>query len=141
MKCKLCGIELDGMSDKLAKWGDSGFPCSECWKLANSTEPIPYEIVKPKVYSVDLDNTLTVGSAWTVDECENIEPREDAIRKINEIAEKNFVIIHTARRYTLARATMEWLDRNGVKYHAVRFGKMPCDVIFDLDAVNRVEDL
>jgi hypothetical protein len=40
----------------------------------------------------------------------------------------------------------EYLDKPipfeiGVRYHSTRFEKMPCDVIFDLDAINRVEDL
>ena len=104
-------------------------------------QPIPYEIAKPKVYSVDLDNTLSVGSAWTCDECETLEPRLDVIEKINELAERNFIVIHTARRHGLYQSTIKWLEKNGVKYHAVRFEKMPCDQIFDLDAINRVEDL
>jgi hypothetical protein len=111
-------------------------------------DPIPYEPVhyaenayKPKVYSVDLDNTLSVGSAWTCDECETLEPRQDAIDKINELYEHNFIVIHTARRHGLYGSTIKWLERNGVRYHALRFEKMPCDIIFDLDAINKVEDL
>jgi len=107
----------------------------------NYDEPIPFEVVRPKVYSVDLDNTLSIGSAWTSDECENLPPRQEAIDKINQLSEMHFIVIHTARRHGLYQSTVRWLEKNGVRYHAISMGKMPCDKLFDLDAINRVEDL
>jgi hypothetical protein len=138
--------------------------CYTCIELARSTNPIPFEPVcgnkiefptsgkglewfdssepvKPKVYSVDLDNTLTIGSAWTCDECEALPPRQDAIDRVNSLAEKNFIVIHTARRHGLYQSTIRWLEANHVRYHAISMAKMPCDRLFDLDAVNKVEDL
>lgn len=111
----------------------------EVWSVKEIT-PIK-TVAKPKVYSVDLDNTLSIGSAWTCEDCENLEPRLDVIEKINELAEHNFVVIHTARRHSLYLPTIKWLEKHHVNYQALRFGKMPADIIFDLDAVNRVEDL
>jgi uncharacterized HAD superfamily protein len=111
-------------------------------------DPIPYEPVhyaenayKPKVYSVDLDNTLSVGSAWTCDECETLPPRQDMIDKVNELSEMNFIVIHTARRHGLYQSTIKWLEANHVRYHAICMAKMPADKIVDIDVINRVEDL
>jgi histidinol phosphatase-like enzyme len=97
--------------------------------------------VRPLVYSVDLDGTLAIGSAWTCDECESLEPNQAAIDRVNELSEKHFIIIHTARRHGLYQSTVRWLEANHVRYHAVAFAKMPCDRLFDLDAINKVEDL
>ena len=104
-------------------------------------KPIPYEIVRPKVYSVDIDGTLTTDSCWTDDEVLNATPNQEVIDKVNELFQHNFIVVHTARRHELYQSTIKWLEKNGVRYHSTRFEKMPCDVIFDLDAVNRVEDL
>jgi len=97
--------------------------------------------MKPKVYSIDIDNTLTVGSAWTEEECLTLEPRLDVIARVNELYGTNFIIIHTARRHELYLNTIKWLNKHNVRFHAVSFEKMPCDQIFDLDAINRLEDL
>ena len=142
MKCKTCGKEVTELEySAFDSHGKRFHLCDDCLNIADSVDPIPYEPVRPKVYSCDLDNTLSIGSAWTCDECETLEPRQDAIDKINELYEHNFIVIHTARRHGLYGSTIKWLERNGVRYHALRFEKMPCDIIFDLDAVNRVEDL
>jgi uncharacterized HAD superfamily protein len=103
--------------------------------------PIPYEIPKPRVYSIDLDNTLSIGTAWTSDEALSLEPREEVIEKVNNLYHTNFIVIHTARRHELYPATVRWLEKNGVRYHAIRMEKMPSDVIVDLDVVTKVEDL
>lgn len=97
--------------------------------------------MKPMVFSIDIDGTLTHGSAWTEDECLNAKPNLEVIKRVNELSLINFIVIHTARRHELYLPTIEWLSRNNVRYHAVCFGKMPCDRLFDLDAVNNIEAL
>jgi len=97
--------------------------------------------MKPKVYSVDIDGTLTKTSAWTEEECLTVEPRPDVIARVNELYGKNFIIIHTARRHELYHNTILWLKTHNVRYHAICMEKMPSDIILDLDAVNRLEDL
>lgn len=97
--------------------------------------------MKPKVYAVDIDGTLTKGTAWTEQDCLDAVPNLEAIKVVNKLHDTNFIVIHTARRHRLYGATIEWLNRNNVQYHAVRFQKMPCDVIVDFDAVNSVERL
>ena len=139
MKCKTCGEELTEGEQRLR--AKQSKVCFECWKLAKSTDPIPYEMAKPKVYSIDLDNTLSIGSAWTCDECETLPPRQDMIDKVNELSEMNFIVIHTARRHGLYQSTIKWLEANHVRYHAICMAKMPADKIVDIDVINRVEDL
>ena len=97
--------------------------------------------MKPKVYSIDIDGSLTKSSAWNEQECLDAEPRLDAIEKVNELALLNFIVIHTARRHELYLPTIVWLNKHNVRFHAVSFAKMPCDIIFDLDAVNEVNKL
>lgn len=98
-------------------------------------------MAKPRVYSVDIDGTLTKTSAWTEEQCLTVEPRPEVIAKINELSKTNFIVIHTARRHELYLATIQWLNTHGVRYHAISMGKMPCDVIFDLDAINDYQKL
>ena len=91
---------------------------------------------KPRVYSIDIDGTLTMTTAWTEEDCLSVEPRPEVIAKINELSLKNFIVIHTARRHELYLPTIKWLSTHNVKYHAIAMGKMPCDVIYDEDAIN-----
>ena len=97
--------------------------------------------VKPRVYLIDIDGTLTKGCAWDDESILNSEPNLEMIKKVNELHERNFIVIHTARRHERYLATVEWLSKNNVRYHAIRMEKCPCDVIVDLDAVNDVSDL
>ena len=103
--------------------------------------PIPYEPVRPKVYLVDVDGTLTKGCAWDDESIRNAEPNQEMIDKINQLHEKNFIVIHTARRHERYLATIDWLTKNGVRYHAIRMEKCPGDYIVDCDARKKVEDL
>lgn len=97
--------------------------------------------MKPKVYSIDIDGTLTNSSAWTEEECLNAEPNLIMINKVNELHALNFIIIHTARRHELYIATIAWLNKYEVRYHAIRMEKLPCDIIVDLDSVNDINKL
>lgn len=88
-----------------------------------------------------MDGTLTVNTAWTSEDCLTVEPRQEVIDKINELAMSNFIVIHTARRHELYVNTIKWLNKHNVKYHAIRMEKMPCDVFYDSDAVNDLSKL
>jgi uncharacterized HAD superfamily protein len=107
----------------------------------NLDSPISYELTKPRVYLVDIDGTLTKGCAWDDDSILSAEPNQEMIDKVNELHERNFIVIHTARRHERYLATVKWLAKNNVRYHAIRMEKCPGDLIVDLDAVNKVEDL
>jgi uncharacterized HAD superfamily protein len=117
--------------------------CYTCLELANSTDPIPFEPVKPrriKIYQIDIDGTLCEEVCWTVDDVENATPNKELIKWVNEKFETDNVQIYTARKYGLARATLDWLDANGIRYHGIKFSKPPADVIVDADAL-RPEEL
>jgi uncharacterized HAD superfamily protein len=99
-------------------------------------KPIPFEIAKPRVISVDCDGTLTEESCWTEEDMRNATPKEDVIKKVNDLHLENFIVIHTARRHQFYEVTVDWLKRHGVKYHAIRMGKMPADLYLDDKCVN-----
>lgn len=82
---------------------------------------------------VDLDGTLCEGDHWdNPEQAIQAKPIVKMIDYINNTYYKNdFVIIYTARQNWLMSATFEWLDRNGVKYHAVMNKKCPLDILID----------
>lgn len=82
---------------------------------------------------VDLDNTLCVGKHWESEQhCLSARAKRKMIKYINNKYYKNdFVIIYTARQNWLMAATFEWLDKHGVKYHAVMNKKCPLDLLID----------
>ena len=80
------------------------------------------------ILCVDVDETLTKEVCWTPDECENAEPRQDVIDRVNEVAETAFIVIYTARRDHLIPATLKWLRKNGVTFHAISNNKCPSDI-------------
>ena len=88
-----------------------------------------------KIVAVDIDKTLCKGGAWTHTEVLEAKPLQEAIDKINEIYETGFVILYTGRRGGMASPTIDWLQRHGVKYHAIKFDKMPFDYYVDVDAL------
>ena len=59
---------------------------------------------------------------------ENVKPKEDAIRIINELSEEHNIIIITARwdreSKIIAYITKEWLNRYNVKYHKLFIGHL-----------------
>ena len=87
--------------------------------------------------AVDIDNTLCIGKHWeSEDDCLHAVPIKRAIQHVNDYYRNDFVIIYTARQNWLMSATFEWLDRHGIKYHAVMNKKCPVDVLIDDTAQN-----
>lgn len=80
------------------------------------------------ILMIDLDGTLTHDHCWTLEECEKAEPRQEVINKVNEVYLTNFIVIYTARRDENIPATLKWLRKNGVMYHAISNIKIPTDV-------------
>ena len=93
-----------------------------------------------KVIAVDVDGTLTKGTAWNAEDAINAEPRMEIIEKVNKLYKSNFIVIHTARRDDMYQATKDWLSMYGVKYHAIAMEKMAADFYFD-DKALRPEEL
>jgi hypothetical protein len=94
-------------------------------------KPIPFEIVRPKVIAVDCDGFLTNETCWDEEDVLNATPKQVIIDKVNEAFKGNFIVIYTARRHELYDATVKWLDRNGVRYHALKMEKMAADEYWD----------
>jgi uncharacterized HAD superfamily protein len=88
-----------------------------------------------KVYGIDLDGVLCSGEKWPGEKHE-LMPITKNIKKVNELALTNFIVIHTSRKFCQAEDTMNWLMRNGVHYHAIRFEKMPGDYYVDDKFIN-----
>jgi len=86
---------------------------------------------------VDLDNTLCVGKHWeTPEQCLKAKPIEGMIKLVNRLYKDDFVVIYTARQHFLISATLEWLDRNGVYYHAISNRKVPFEILIDDTAIS-----
>ena len=83
------------------------------------------------VICIDVDGTLTTGTAWTEADCLLAEPRFDIIEKVRKLYQVNFIVIWTARRENLLLPTIEWLRKNGVPFHAIAIGKTPADLYID----------
>jgi len=84
-----------------------------------------------KVIAVDMDGVLCSDEHWTIEDCKSAKPNTINICKVNMLFQKNFIIVYTARRDHLIPATLEWLRRNNVMYHAISNIKMPADVYYD----------
>ena len=77
-----------------------------------------------------------------------VEPMPDAVEKIRQLKNAgHYVIIHTARHMktcngnvgqVIARqglVTLQWLERHGIPYDEIHFGKPHADVYLDDNAV------
>jgi len=73
---------------------------------------------KMKVIACDLDGVLDIP---------------DNREKLNLLFEdkNNFIVVHTARSYSIFHETRELLHKLGVKYHALVMEKIRADVYFD----------
>lgn len=95
--------------------------------------------MKPKVYLIDIDKTLTNEVCYCIDDVLNATPREDVVKLVNRLYEKDWVIVYTARIDELIPATLKWLRKNNISFHAFSNNKIPGDYYVDDRAIN-VED-
>jgi hypothetical protein len=97
--------------------------------------------MKDNIVLFDIDGCLCEGECWTVEECLNAKPIEENIKKYNDIyLTAKFTIIYTARKDELIPATLEWLRRNNIRWHAFSNLKSPASLYFDDKAIN-IKDL
>lgn len=92
-----------------------------------------------QVYLVDVDGTLTKNVAWTPQEALQAIPNKKMINYINKLYLEDFIVIRTARRHEMYASTIEWLNKNNVRYHAVSFDNQP-GIAIDCDAINKVSE-
>jgi uncharacterized HAD superfamily protein len=95
---------------------------------------------RKQVIAVDLDGCLTLQTCWTEEEMANATPNQPFVDKVAELHKHGLIIVHTARRDEFYQITKDWLDRKGIKYHAIVTGKLPASLYIDDRALN-VEDL
>jgi len=82
-----------------------------------------------KVYSIDIDGTLTNGEPfWEQEPTPNVKN----IEKVRELYRNgNIIIIHTARQWWTAPETVAWLIKNKVPFHGIYMAKGASDVYID----------
>jgi uncharacterized HAD superfamily protein len=82
---------------------------------------------------IDIDGTLTLDNGgWTETECLSARPNLEMIKWVEaRYKELHHIIIFTARHEKLRQATNYWLKKNHVYFHALRMGKVGCDLLID----------
>jgi len=87
-------------------------------------------VLLKKTYCFDIDGTIC-----SQEEPENYgkaTPNIKIINKINELYDKkNRIYLFTGRHMQREEITTQWLEKNGVKYHHIFFGKPVADVYID----------
>jgi len=96
---------------------------------------------KGRVILVDFDGVLCHGESFTIAQAEQAEPIKRTIEKVNLLYISNFIVIYTARADEMILASLDWLKKNGVKFHAFSNFKCPADVYLDDKAVGNIDDL
>lgn len=86
------------------------------------------------IIAVDVCGTLTKSVCFTPSEVRKSKPIKGAVKRVNELFDKGFVVILTARKDELIGPTVMWLHKHGFKYHAISNYKMPFDKYIDNDA-------
>lgn len=83
---------------------------------------------------VDLDGTICTEERQ-FSRC-LATPKEGAIEAINSLYDAgNIIIIYSARTWVEYEMTVDWLNRNGVRYHQLFMGKPIGDVWIDDRAI------
>ena len=93
-----------------------------------------------RIINVDVDGTLTNESCFTAEQVLRATPKQHIIDKIARLYEEDYIVIYTARRDSLIVATLEWLRRNNIRWHAFSNQKPPSDAYIDDLAVS-IEDV
>lgn len=86
---------------------------------------------KVPVICVDLDGVICTGETWTPEGCLLAVPNREIIESVQRAYMRAFIVIYTARRDELIPATLEWLRRNNVRYHAFSNQKIGAEIYVD----------
>lgn len=89
---------------------------------------MPKMYKRPPVVAVDIDGLLCRGNYWGKGDPKVIRRARTYLK---EIFPRAFIVINTARRYSFAKETLLWLDRNNIPYHAIHFEKVPAEFYID----------
>jgi capsule biosynthesis phosphatase len=89
----------------------------------------------------DIDNTITIkhGEDYTIDSL----PNQPMIDVLNKLYDKGYtIVLYTARKMESSKHniglaianggynTFKWLEKHGVKYHEIFFGKPNTDTMY-----------
>jgi hypothetical protein len=86
---------------------------------------------------IDLDGWLCNEICWTDIEARQATPNYKHIAYFNDRFHDSITIIYTARNlHTMGQATLDWLDKHGIKYWGINFNKLPADKYYDDNAEN-----
>jgi uncharacterized HAD superfamily protein len=81
---------------------------------------------------VDIDGVLCVGEHWRDPQaCLQAVAIQNGIDRVNKLYKTDFIILYTARQNYLISATLEWLEKNNVHFHAISNHKIPLDCLID----------
>lgn len=79
---------------------------------------------------IDMDGTIC-SEERTYSRC-LAKPKTNAVETINEMYDAGHtIIIYSARTWVEYEMTVDWLSKNGVKYHQLMMGKPIGDVWID----------
>jgi len=93
-----------------------------------------------RTWLVDMDNTLCRGKSYTPEECLQAEPIQEVIDKVNSLSRVDNIIIYTARQDELIPATLKWLRRYDVHFHAISNNKIPALGFYIDDMAMLIDD-
>jgi uncharacterized HAD superfamily protein len=83
-----------------------------------------------KRYCFDIDGTIC--SIEKPENYDKAEPNMKMIETINKLYDEgNLIYMYTARHMDKERTTKEWMQRYGVKYHHIFFGKPVAEIYID----------
>ena len=89
-----------------------------------------------RIINVDVDNTLTNETCFTIEQVLSATPKQHIIDKVAKLYDEDYIVIYTARRDNLIPSTFEWLRRNNIRWHAFSNQKPPSDAYIDDLAVH-----
>ncbi len=92
------------------------------------------------IYAIDIDGTICEDQdSWW--EYSKAKPIPEAIQKVNKLFhEGHQVVLFTARYPENREVTLDWLNKYGVLFHEIIFGKFRADVYID-NCAKRMEEL
>lgn len=94
-------------------------------------------MIQSKNIGIDFDESLCEEVCWTESDAKNATPKKDFIEQVNRLSDQgHFIVVYTARRDHLMPASLEWLRKHGVKYHAISNTKIPLDYYVDDKSVH-----
>ena len=96
--------------------------------------------MKRELLAVDFDGVISIDNVCrSIKQAKSARPNDKVIKKVNEKYKHAFIVIYTARHDRLIPATLEWLRRNNVRYHAFSNLKIPADQYID-DHATHIKD-